>query len=879
MNVPILTTKIYIPSPRSKSIWRSHLLERMNEGMHCKLILISAPAGYGKTTLVSEWVTELKQPVAWLTLDEGDNDSTRFLTYFIAALQTLVQDFGQNITGLLQSTQPLPMESVLTTLLNEIANIPHYFTIVLDDYHVIDAEPIHDILAFLIKHMPPQMHFVITTREYPFLPLARLRVRNQLTELRAIDLRFTMQEADDFLNRVMGLKLSDRDVAALETQTEGWIAGLQLAAISLKDHKNVSELIKSFTGSHHYVLDYLVEEVLQQQSEQIRAFLLYSSILDRMCGPLCDAVLQTPFASAQETLEYLERANLFLIPMDNEHLWFRYHHLFSDLLQQQLNQSTDLLVGDKQIAISELHLRASIWYENNGLEIEALHHAAAANDIERVERLIDGKGMPMYFRGIITPVLNWIEKLPKTILDTRPSLWVIYASALMLSGHPDGVEEKLQTAEAALQNVDCEDKTRNLEGKIAAMRALLATARNDLETIIEQSRRALMYLDSGNLAIREAVTFAQGYAYQLQGNRAEASRSYAEVRSIAQKSENFMITIAATFSLGKIQEAENQLYLAAETYRSLLQLVGDPEQGNAIEAHLGLSRISYEWNDLNTAEYHAQLYIRQASHIECYNTLPGEVLLARIKLARGDTDGALDILVKAEQFLHNHGFDNQLSEVVATKVLIMLRVGNLTEAVHLSRAHKLPLCLARAYLVQGDTSAALTVLESLSHQDETKNCVDEQLKIKLLHAITLYAQGDKYKALHLLADALLMAEPGGFLRSFIDEGKQMFILLSEAITQGIMPDYTGRLLSEFKAQEQIKEKANNPQIPAHINPLSQRELEILQLIAQGLSNHEISQKLFLALDTVKGHNQRIYSKLQVQRRTEAIARARNLGLL
>ncbi len=368
------------------------MIERLNEGLRRKLTLVSAPAGFGKTTVVSEWIAGCDRPAAWLSLDEMDSDPTRFLAYLVAALQTIEANIGQGIGGALQSPQPPPIESLLTALLNEIVTIPDEFMLVLDDYHAVDAKPVDDALTFLIEHLPPNMHIVITTREDPRLPLSRLRVRGQLTELRAADLRFTPSEAATFLNQMMGLNLSEDDVAALETRTEGWIAGLQLAAISMRGHEDATGFITSFTGSHRFVIDYLVEEVLQQQPEPIHNFLLRTSVLDRLCGPLCDAVLHDATRAGQATLEYLEHANLFLVPLDNERRWYRYHHLFAELLRQRLHQSTDVSAGDGANEIDQLHLRASAWFEEQGLELEAFQHATAANDIERAQRLIDGSG-------------------------------------------------------------------------------------------------------------------------------------------------------------------------------------------------------------------------------------------------------------------------------------------------------------------------------------------------------------------------------------------------------------------------------------------------------------------------------------------------------
>src|SRR2546421_9270614 len=444
--MPILATKLYLPPLRPNVVSRPRLLERLNEGLHRKLTLIAAPAGFGKTTLVSEWLAGGARPTAWLSLDEQDNDLTRFLTYLVAALQTIAPTIGEGVLGALQSPQPPPPEAILTALLNDLTTISDHFVLVLDDYHVLDAKAIDHALTYLVEHLPPQMHLVIATREDPQLPLARLRARDQLTELRATDLRFTPSEAAEFLNQGMGLNLSAEDIARLSTRTEGWIAGLQLAAISMQGQQDTTSFIRSFTGSHHFVLDYLLEEVLGQQSESLQTFLLRTSILDRMTGSLCDAVLLTPSGSGQETLEYIEHANLFLVPLDNERRWYRYHQLFADLLRQRLHQRSASSTGDEVGDVAELHMRASQWYEDNGLEIEAFHHAVAANDVERAERLIEGEGVPLHFRGAGAPVRNWLESLPPAVLNARPSLWVTYTSASMTTGQTNAVEERLQPA-------------------------------------------------------------------------------------------------------------------------------------------------------------------------------------------------------------------------------------------------------------------------------------------------------------------------------------------------------------------------------------------------------------------------------------------------
>ena len=491
-------------------------------------------------------------------------------------------------------------------------------------------------LAFLIEHQPPQMHLVIATREDPHLPLARLRARSQLTELRAADLRFTPSEASEFLNQMMGLNLSEKEIAALEARTEGWIAGLQLAAISMRDHKDTAGFIQSFTGSHRFVLDYLIEEVLGQQSEKIQTFLLRTSILDRMCGSLCDAVLLDPSTSGQEILEQLEHTNLFIVPLDNERRWYRYHHLFGDLLRQRLGHS---LAPE---GIAELHIHASDWYETNDLMLDAFRHAVAANDIERAERLMEDKRMPIHIHGVATAILNWLESLPTTLLNARPALWWKQASLLLLIGQTTGVEEKLQATEAAiaattLPSTEPDDTTRNLIGKIAVARATLAQTQAQTEIIFVQARRALEYLHPNNLSWRSTATRALGFAYYWQEDWAEANRAYAEALSIAQTVGDIPNSILASIRLGQIQENQNQLYLAAETYQHALQLISYSPP-NATVAYLGLAQIYYQWNNLDAAEQYVDQSLQVAQKYDQITDriIMSELFLAYLKIARGD---------------------------------------------------------------------------------------------------------------------------------------------------------------------------------------------------------------------------------------------------
>jgi LuxR family maltose regulon positive regulatory protein len=884
----LLRTKLFVPPLRPNLVPRPQLIERLNQGLQLgrKLTLISAPAGFGKTTLVSEWVTDNERPAAWLSLDEGDNDPARFLTYLVSALQTLAPDFGEGVLAVLQSPQPSQIDTILATLLNEITTIPESFVLVLDDFHVVESQAIEKTLAFALDRMPPQMHLAIATREDPRLPLARLRVGDHLTELRISDLRFAPSEAAEFLNQIMGLNLSAEDITALEIRTEGWIAGLQLAALALqgtvskRGHENAANFIKSFTGSHHFVLDYLLEEVLDLQSKSTQSFLYQTAILDRMTGSLCDAV--TGQEDSQATLEYLQRANLFIVPLDDKRRWYRYHHLFTDLLRQRLRQQQpDRIAG--------LHVRASAWYEKNGKGIEAFQHAAAANDINRAERLIKVDGVPLQYRGAADLVLKWLASLPVKELDARPALSVTYASALNLSGQPAEAEEKLSAAEASLSThatkdgAISDDQAQDIAGHIAATRAMMGVGQHQLETVIEQSQRALAYLHPDNMTVRTIVGWTLGYTYQLQGNRAAARQAYTEVLSTSQASGDIISTLAATVGLGNIQESENRLYLAAESYELGRQLFGDKPQPVACGVYLGLARIHYQWNDLETAQQHGLQCIQLALQIESIDT-PAVcgALLARLKFAQGDVDGANALLAEADHFARQHNYDHRLPEVAAIKVLTLLHQDDLAGAADLAQQHDLPMSQARVHLAQGDPATALATLEPVRRQVEEKGHEDERLQVVVLQAMVRQAHGDKDLALQLLGDALALAEPGGMIRIFVDEGLPMVQLTSEAAARGMRSDYLGKILAAFETEKRKRSDdsshpaAPSPDVQPLIEPLTPREREVLQLIAAGYSNPEIAAELVIAVTTVKTHVKNIYGKLQVTNRFQAIARAREL---
>jgi LuxR family transcriptional regulator, maltose regulon positive regulatory protein len=876
MTVPLLATKLYIPPPRPNAVPRPRLVARLNAGLGHdqgagrKLTLISAAAGFGKTTLLSAWVADCQLPVAWLSLDAGDSDPVRFLAYLIAALQTLAPGVGAGVLTALQAPQPPAQEALLTALLNDIATIPHAFLLVLDDYHALDAPPVDQVLTLLLAHMPPRMHLVIATREDPPLPLARLRARDQLTELRAADLRFTPDETAAFLNQAMGLELAAAELATLEARTEGWIAGLHLAALALQGHTDTAGFVTDFSGNHRFVLDYLVEEVLHRQPAAVQGFLLRTAILNRLCGPLCDAVVQNAALSGQATLAELERANLFIVPLDNERRWYRYHHLFGDLLRQRLYQQQP----DDVIA---LHIRASSWYEAHDLELEAFHHAAAANDVARAARLLEGRGMPLLFRGAAQPVLRWLTTLPTAVLDAHPALWVTYASALLFIQQVAGVEEKLQAAEAVVPDDTLDANERDLLGHIAVIRATVAVTQHDAATIMAQAQRALAYLHPQNLPVRTAVTWALGYASLLQGDRVAAAQAYREALAAGEAIGHFILTLMATMGLGEIAEGANRLYRAAEHYRRALTLAGDPPLPVACVAHLGLARIHYAWNDLEAAARHAAQSRRLAQQIEHTDRLvAAELFLARLKLAQGDLDGAADLLAQIEPQIDQPHMALQWPEYLAVQGLLCLRQGKLAAAATLAQTLDLPLSRARVALAQGEPAAALAMLIAYRRQAEARGWADERHKALVLQAVAHQALGEQEMAIAVVTEALTLAAPDGLIRRFVDELPALERVLADVATHGGTSSFVARLLTSF-AEAQPKH-TDTPGLPL-AEPLSERERDVLHLIAQGCSNREIGEQLCLALDTVKGHNRRIFTKLQVQRRTEAVARARELGLL
>ncbi len=911
MSTPVLTTKLYIPPSRPQVVLRPRLMARLDDGLGRPLTVISAPAGSGKTTLLSEWVAagarrRPKVPVAWLSLDEEDGDLQRFLVYLVSALQTIDPTIGQGLMAALQDLQPRPANAALTALANDIAAFEGPFALVLDDYHRVDSRPVDRAVAFLLEHQPPGLHLVIATREDPALPLARLRARGQLIELRAAELRFTSAEAAEFLQRVMGLTLAERDVAALEARTEGWIAGLQLAALSMQGRGDAASFIQAFAGSHRFVLDYLVAEVIGQLPDQIRDFLLETCLLDRLCAPLCDAV--TGRDDAKEKLNILERSNLFLIPLDDTRRWYRYHQLFADVLQTHLNES-------QPERVAALHRRASAWYERGGERPDAIRHALAAGDLARAADLIELALPAISLSRQFMMLLGWLKMLPDELVRARPVLSTGYALTSMACGEMGCVEQRLSDAERWLETTPAasvharpagmvvvdEDEFRRLPGRVPLIRAGQALARGDVAATVAYARRARDRAAEDDRLTRGGAVTQLGLAAWTVGDLEMARRVTAEGLSDLRLAGYLSPAIGGAITLADIQITLGCLRDARATYERALGWATQPgsrvRQG-AADMHVGLAALHYEHNDLAAAEQRlltSQTLGELAAMPQ--NPYRWRAAMARIRAARGDPDGALALLDEAER-VYDGNFSPNVRPIAARRARLWAAHGRLNEALRWASAQGLTaddeltylrefehLTPARILLVRGhgdraSLSEALGLLDRLLKAAEAGSRQGSVIEILALRALAHHAQGALPDALVSLQRALALAEPESYARLLIDEGPGMELLLREASARGILPDYTGGLLAAFGAEPPTPKDGSPREARSPlVEPLSPRELEVLQLIAQGLTNHAIGERLFLALDTVKGHNRRIFEKLQVQRRTEAVARARVLGLL
>lgn len=896
----IIATKLYILPPRPGIVLRPRLTAQLDAGLHRKLTLVSAPAGFGKTTLISEWVAGQPRPVAWLSLDGEESDPARFLTYLIAALQTVAPGAGAAALPALQPGQPLPLEAILTALVNDISAITHDFILVLDDYHLVENPTVDKALSFLLEHLPPQLHLVMTTREDPNLPLARLRVRDQLTELRVADLRFTPGEAAEFLNRVMGLSLSDGDMVALDRRTEGWIAGLQLASLSMRGTSDVTGFIQAFTGDHRYIVDYLVEEVLNRRSDAIRRFLLQTSILDRLNGPLCDAV--TGQTGSQAQLESLQRGNFFLIPLDDRRHWYRYHHLFADVLRAHLSME-----HPEQLPV--LHRRASEWHEQNGSAAEAIRYALAGGDFERAAGLIE-RALPATRQARQeATLLNWLQALPDDVIRRRPVLSAHFTGVLLQNGRLAGAEAHLLNAERWLDGGQQgqpvyadEEEFQRLPGVVAMYHAGLAMFRGDVAGTMRHAGRVLELTQEGDYFVRGAASALMGLAAWTSGDLEKAHRMYATGMANLGKAGHTSDVIGGFLTLSDIRLAQGHLRQAQGNYERGLQMAtqqdGAPLRG-AADMHVGLSDVYRERNELALAARH----LAESEALGELNGLPKNsyrwcVASARLLEAQGDLDGALEWLNEAEP-VYVGDFSPNVRPVAAMRARLWIMSGRLAQAHEWAREQALSsgdeldylrefehLTLARLLVAQAgnDRSSrllgeALGLLERLVGAAEEGGRRGSAIEILALQTIALHLQGDRAAALASLERALVLAEPEGYARVFLDEGPVMAQLLAEAAERGPMSNYAAKLSPALAAGQPGPAAGVAPSAPPDMEPLSQRELEILRLFQTELSGPEIAGELVIALSTVRTHTKSIYGKLNVNSRRAAVRRATELGLI
>ncbi|MGI9173882.1 MAG: LuxR C-terminal-related transcriptional regulator [Rhodothermales bacterium] len=884
----------------------------MHQGVERKLTLVSAPAGFGKTTLLAEWLATISasdRAAAWISLDQGDNDPALFWAYFIAALQKVQPEVGEGAFALLHSPQPSPIESFLTTLINDVNAVENNFALILDDYHVIDSQPVHSAIAFLLDHLPPQMHLFIASRSTPPLPLARLRGRGELTEVGAADLRFTSDEASAFLNQVMALNLSAADVAALEARTEGWIAGLQLAALSMQGHKDVRGFIGAFSGDNRHIADFLVEEVLQRQPEHIRRFLLQTALLDRLSGPLCDAV--TDQEKSAELLEILERGNLFVVPLDDKRQWYRYHHLFADVLRAHLKEEQPDLVRT-------LHRRASAWYEQNGLRSDAVRHVLAAEDFEQAAALLE-RAWPAMDRSLQSATwLRWVKALPEELVHVRPVLRVGYAWALLDRGDLEEGEarmreverwldatvdlrERPETPSAEMVVVD-EEQFRALPVTIAQAHAYHALALGDIPGTVKYTRRALDLLSEDDHFGRGSAAAMLGMAYWASGDLEAAHQTLVNGFARLGMAGDVPMAIGATFALADVRVAQGRLNEAVNACKQSLQLASEqsePVFPGVAELHIGLGEIYHEQGDLDAAVQH----LRTGKALGEQAELPGTTkyrwyaAMARTKEAQGDLDDALNLLDEAERVYTRTPLPD-VRPITAQKARIWIRQGSLAQAQDWVHEHGLSardelnflrefehVTLARVLIARYNSGQeessireALGFLERLLEAAE-RGRRGSVVEILVLQALAHQALGDTSRALDCLERALTLAEPEGYVRLFVDEGETLSDLLRHAAAGGIGGSYTRHLLAAFG--EPVQAGSTSAQVAADrlASPLTRREVEILRLIAAGMKNQKIADQLFISLSTVKRHIANVYGKLDVRHRTEAVALANELNLL
>lgn len=906
MDRSLLVTKYSLPLVESNLTERPHLVQKLDEALISskRLILVCAPAGYGKTTLVGDWVRRVISSsgegastprLAWLTCDPEDDDLGHFLIYLTAALGSIHPKVGTGLMGMLRAAKPPTPQVLATMLINDLAEIPGRFVVVLDDFHTILSQPVLDFLAFLVEHQPPQMCLVLLTRADPALPVARLRGRGQLEEIRQNDLAFSPEEAIEYLHHRMNAAIPKNHLIALVERTEGWIAGLQLASLSIRSTKVAQAFINAFSGGDEYIADYLAGEVLIQQSDAIQSFLLRTSILDRLSTSLCTAV--TGESQAQAALETLRENNLFLIPLDHHKEWYRYHPLFADLLQNRLNQAYSVQVVD------DLHLRASRWYEENGLAAQAIEHALAGHASDRAAVLIEQAVASVFINGQVATVLRWMEALPTGAKDERPLLWIYHGLALIWCG------KSAESLRSRLLELDAVIESKGLMGEAASLRGLIAMTGGHPVEAAQFARNALKDLTVGNDLFSCLASDIAGMAFVLQSDLPAAIRAFEQTAGIAARAGFVMFEILALSHLSGLHLQRGQLKAAAASYqRAMDRTVSQlgkraPVAGQVL---LGLGELAREWNDLEGA---LKYYLESAEMFAQFADLGipiADLSIARVKANMGEWEAAQGYLDRAAQYAQSSQATRMNDRLVSVlQARFWITRGELVRAEQWAQQNGLTgrtlsemittvglraagsefvysdyITLTRLYLAQNKTDAALEVIESLLKVAGSMGYMRRSIQILTLKALAWHQKEAKHEAVETLCEALAMAEPEGYLRVFLDEGEPMLRLLYLVLEQGNSSGYLKTILAEF-SKDAINPPPKDEILTSDrlFEPLSEREREILSLIAEGLSNREISARLYLSLSTVKGHTANIYGKLGVNSRTQALSKAAQLGLL
>jgi LuxR family maltose regulon positive regulatory protein len=932
MSAPFMATKLYIPPPGKYLVDRPRLLEKLDECLWsgCRLTLVCAPAGFGKTTLVSAWVAHFKSSAqsppprtAWLSLDDRDNDPVIFWSYVIAALQVQQEGIGKQSLSLLQTAQSPDLEGNLAALVNDLVGIPEAFILVLDDYHVIRNPAVHRSLSFFIEHIPAQFHLILASRTDPPLPLALLRGRGQLLDIRLNDLRFSNEDASAFLNAGMGLKLEAQAVSTLNGKAEGWAAGLQMAALSLQeavaeqDRQRVEDFIASFSGSNRYILDYLIEEILNQQPAEIQSFLLKTSILDRLCGPLCDSVIGTferlndgRLQRSEDVLEYLERANLFIYPLDDRRYWYRYHQLFGDLLRKRLSQIDP---G----SVPGLHQRAIRWYEEDGLIPKAVQHAFQAGDYPKAASLVSQISEELWGRGEHATLLEWIAALPEAEKRQYPHLWVWQVSMLITAGKMQEAERCIPEIESYLRLVSgAEPEHASFMGRVFSLRTYVASFYGDIPNLMHYAHLALENLskeeDAGG---RCGISLVLSNAYLNSGDLQAAGQALDEAIDAGKIAHRPYMVLTAISNLATVLYAQGDLKRAGQVCQEGDLLVQQYElEHSPLAANLFIAQglVLCEQHALDEAEAHIRRGLELAQERGyIWSIAWGYRGLTRLLLARGDLAAAEGVLQEAEQLINSHEIPAyHTCGISGLKARVWIGLGKIEAAEAYLQSRNIQadgeiqypheseyLALARLYLVKRDLEAAANLLGRMLAWAEAAGQQLWVIRVLVLQALLDHFQGNRQQSLECLNRALRLAEPQDIVQVFVDEGEPMQGLLK----QGIHPEYSQRLLEAFPGPRKepasvaetraiahapgVSERVAGASQPAWmdsealVEPLSKRELEIVRLIVEGYSNKEIAQKLYISLRTVKYHATSIYSKLGVSGRTQAAFRARELGLL